>query len=79
MNDRLRLVVTSVIITSVVGWWLFVKSDSHAKMFCTYGRVFIEFTESGNTWGTMWLDDSGQPVQCGKDEEAKPIRKLINT
>jgi hypothetical protein len=37
------------------------------KLFCTNGRVFIEFEEKYNTWGTMWLDDDGKPVSCGDD------------
>lgn len=51
------------------------KSD--VRLFCAYGRVFIEFQEGYTTWGTMMLDDQGAPIRC--NDEVKTSTKLKDT
>jgi hypothetical protein len=55
-------------------WPVEPRTSTNVKIFCAYDRVFIEFHESGNIWGTMWLDDNGAPVSCGK----MPIEEKSN-
>lgn len=41
------------------------RSDqTNIKLFCTNGKLFIQFEEKHNTWGTMWLDSQGKPINC---------------
>jgi hypothetical protein len=42
-------------------------ASTNVRLFCAYGRVFIEFEEKYNTWGTTWLDNRGKPVPCDED------------
>lgn len=42
-------------------------ADTHARTFCAYDRVFVEFEERGRTWGTIMLDRNGKPVPCRND------------
>ena len=53
--------------------WVFTpyEPETNIRLFCANGRVFIEFQEKNNTWGTMWLNDDGMPVNCGRDEKTK--------
>ena len=46
---------------------------THAKTFCAYNRVFVEFTEHGKTWGTLMLDWAGKPIPCREDSEDLPV------
>lgn len=48
---------------------------TRVKMFCAYGRVFIEFEEKYNTWGTTWIDSSGRPVPC---DDNSPLRESVS-
>ena len=43
------------------------KNQTNASMFCSYGRVFVQFEERHNIWGVMWLDENGKPVSCDND------------
>jgi hypothetical protein len=54
--------------------WLITPTEppeTNIRLFCANGRVFIEFQEKNNTWGTMWINDDGMPVSCGRDEKTK--------
>ena len=65
--SNFKIVVFSILLLAVV--WVFAsnnpKPETRVKLFCAYNRVFIEFHEQNNIWGTMWLDNNGQPVGCG--------------
>lgn len=52
-------------------------TDSHTRIFCAYGKIFIEFTENGSTWGTMMLDDRGVPIPCSSEEKLDTISNTI--
>jgi hypothetical protein len=45
------------------------SQDAEPNVFCAYDRLFVEFRNGRNTWGTILLDDEGLPVPC--DSEAK--------
>lgn len=45
--------------------------ETEARAFCAYNRVFVEFSESGRTWGALMLDFNGKPIPC--EEEADTI------
>lgn len=42
--------------------------DIHARRFCAYGSVYVEFERNGNTWGTTFLGRDGKPVLCNDDD-----------
>jgi hypothetical protein len=43
------------------------NSDVHARRFCAYGQVYVEFEQGSRIWGTTFLDDNGKPVGCSDD------------
>ena len=53
------------------------STTTRVRLFCAYGKVFIEFEEKYNTWGTMWLDDSGRPITCDEDAEQERVSSKI--
>lgn len=56
------------------------SSDTHIRYFCASGRVFIEFQEKYNTWGTLWLDGRGQPIPCdGKSNIQENVSSRTDT
>jgi len=40
------------------------NGETHTRMFCAYDKMFIEFDDGKNMWGTIWLDQDGRPVTC---------------
>jgi len=57
---------------------LIVKSNqTDVRLFCSYGRIFIEFQEGFTTWGTIMLDDQGAPIRCS--DGVKTNTKLKDT
>lgn len=48
--------------------WAIGSTRSDVRLFCSYGRVFIEFQEGFTTWGTIMLDDDGLPLRCNDKE-----------
>jgi hypothetical protein len=39
-----------------------------ATMFCAYGTLFVEFDNGRKTWGTIFLNEDGRPIQCNKKD-----------
>jgi hypothetical protein len=37
-----------------------------SRVFCAYGKVFVEFDDGKYKWGTMMLDSDGLPIDCKK-------------
>lgn len=77
MSHLYRWSATALVITFVL--WAIWRVDSHrpetrVKLFCAYNRVFIEFHEQNNIWGTVWLDNNGMPVECGD----MPLDEKVN-
>ena len=50
--------------------------ETHAELFCAYGKVFVKFKEGDRIWGTIMLDDNGAPIQC--HEGNLPAVKKLN-
>lgn len=53
-----------VILALIAAVWFVNSTRSDVKLFCSYGRVFIEFHDGGNVWGTIMLDNDGLPIPC---------------
>ena len=58
-----------IIAVVIVVVWIENSNRSDVRLFCSYGRVFIEFQEGYTVWGTIMLDNNGLPVPC--DENIK--------
>ena len=76
----MKLKILIIIVTLIMGIYgsspPFDSSiGTHTRMFCAYDKMFIEFDDGKNTWGTMWLDRDGRPVTCrdGKNISDKSI------
>lgn len=57
-------IIIAIVIT---GRWIVNSTRSDVRLFCSYGKVFIEFQEGSSVWGTMMLDDDGIPVRCDRN------------
>ena len=44
--------------------------STNVRLFCAYGKVFVEFHEKSNIWGVIMLDNSGRPIRCRDDNDA---------
>lgn len=49
---------------------------THARTFCAYNRIFVEFEEGPFKWGTLMLDLNGRPIPCS---ESDPVDVPVNT
>ncbi len=68
MIKPLHLLVSSIVL--LLGSFYILagkKVEAESKLFCAYGRVFVEFHEGPAVWGTIMLDDSGMPLLCPKE------------
>ena len=65
---------TIVILSTILVAWFSGEPDSDIRLFCTHGKVFVEFEEKGKIWGTMWLDDDGKPMSCDTDK-VPPVKQ----
>lgn len=61
-------IILAVVVTAV---WIVNSTRSDVRLFCSYGRVFIEFQDGDNVWGTMMLDDDGVPIRCDNNIKTK--------
>jgi hypothetical protein len=52
-------------------------TQTQTKLFCSYGKVFVEFTDRHSTWGTMMLDDRGVPIPCNEEEKVDTLSNTI--
>jgi hypothetical protein len=46
---------------------------AYARLFCIYKRVFVEFREDNQVWGTIFLNEKGEVVPCTDDKEVNAI------
>jgi len=53
------------------------STRSDVRLFCSYGRLFIEFQEGYSTWGTMMLDNDGVPIRCDDDKIKTKLKDAI--
>ena len=65
---RTIIVIWLLAITALVTLLQRIDPDTHVKMFCAYGKTFIEFKEGKSVWGSMWLDDHGSPIPCNEED-----------
>jgi hypothetical protein len=68
----------SVCLTLLVALsYRFVDSVTHAKTFCAYNKIFVEFEEGSSKWGTLLLDWNGHPIPCSeKDDEPVTVSRM---
>ncbi len=78
MIKPIHLLVSSVILFLGSVFILYAsRTETESKLFCAYGRLFVEFHEGHVVWGTIMLDDSGMPVLCPKEETNKLYNRGI--
>lgn len=65
---------TVVVLSTILFASINTEPDSDIRLFCTHGKVFVEFEEKGKVWGTMWLDDDGKPLSCETDS-VPPVKQ----
>jgi hypothetical protein len=41
---------------------------THAKTFCAYNRIFVEFEQGKRVWGALMLDYQGLPIPCSEHD-----------
>jgi len=46
---------------------------THARTFCAYNKVFVEFEEGKRVWGTMMLDSRGKPIPCSETDDTEIV------
>lgn len=49
------------------------ETKTETSVFCAYGKLFVEFKEHHNVWGTIFLDNAGRPVPCENDKDVQPV------
>lgn len=45
------------------------ETDVVTSTFCAYGKVFVEFKNGKNVWGTLMLDRVGFPIPCKEEPD----------
>jgi len=50
-----------------------ISNDIHARRFCAYGALYVEFQQGNTIWGTTFLDDNGRPVRCTDNDIHQPM------
>ena len=73
-NPKLACIVA--IITVILAVYTKIPSDD-VRFFCSHGRVFIEFEENGNVWGTLWTDDDGKPQTCDSKQKVFTKNNIV--
>jgi hypothetical protein len=48
---------------------------THARTFCAYNRIFVEFEEGNKIWGTIMLDAKGKPIPCLESDTQETVRQ----
>ena len=48
---------------------------THARTFCAYNRIFVEFEEGSKIWGTIMLDAKGKPIPWLESETQETVKQ----
>jgi len=48
-------------------------ATTHARTFCAYNKVFVEFEEGKRVWGTIMLDYRGRPIPCSEADDTEVV------
>lgn len=51
------------------------EAKTETSVFCAYGKLFVEFKEHHNVWGTIFLDSDGRPIPCDDNKGVRPTPK----
>ncbi len=68
MSRALIAVLTTIVLYAVWPTLPTFSRTTHARLFCAYGKVFVEFEERNNTWGVLMLDNTGRPLLCNSND-----------
>lgn len=60
--------IALLIVGALALYQIFRDRDTHTRMFCAYGKIFVEFEEGSHVWGTLMLDRQGRPIPCKEDD-----------
>jgi len=66
------VIVWTVCITLLTGIAISIRTPhpiTETRIFCAYGRVFVEFEDHDKIWGTVMLDMYGKPMPCKEGAE----------
>ena len=74
MSITTKLFIGFVIAFMVIVGLLPKESSSTTRLFCAYGKVFVEFEEPSYTWGTLMLDNNGKPIPCNTNEHIEIVK-----
>ena len=75
MSITTKLFIGFVIAFMIIVGLLPKESSSTTRLFCAYGKVFVEFEEPHYTWGTLMLDINGKPIPCNTNERIEIARQ----
>jgi hypothetical protein len=75
MNKLAKISIFVVVLFFVATFFVASEDKSTTRLFCAYGKIFVEFEESHSTWGTLMLDNNGRPIPCNGNAEIELTSK----
>jgi len=75
MSITMKLFIGVCIAFMVIAGLLPKEASSTTRLFCAYGKVFVEFEEPRYTWGSLMLDSNGKPIPCNDNEHIEIVRQ----
>jgi hypothetical protein len=67
----LKILAINLVLAIILVLIIDTQESTHTTTFCAYGKVFVEFKNGRNTWGTLLLDRRGLPILCKEEIELK--------
>ena len=67
----LKILAINLVLAIILVLIIDTQESTHTTTFCAYGKVFVEFKNGRNTWGTLLLDRRGLPILCKEELELK--------
>ena len=67
----LKILAINLVLAIVLVLIIDTQESTHTTTFCAYGKVFVEFKNGRNTWGTLLLDRRGLPILCKEEIELR--------
>ena len=75
MTKLAKVSIFVVVLFFVTIFFVENEAKSTTRLFCAYGKIFVEFEESHSTWGTLMLDNNGKPMSCRNNGEIELTSK----
>ena len=67
----LKILAINLVLAIIFVLIIDTQESTHTNTFCAYGKVFVEFKNGRNTWGTLLLDRRGLPILCKEEVELR--------